>query len=107
MIYTFRFTEMLNNATANQRRYELVVNLEDASKDQPEVQTWCHEQKELVLRTLKPVSKDEIEWLISVIKTCGATYLCDVYVKHFFLRFSGADDNRLQSCAAIKSPSIQ
>lgn len=71
---------MIKNASSNIRRFALIDKLEEAAKEQNDTQmeTWCEEQRENIVQSLRPVTKDDIDWLIGITKKRGAPFLQDV-----------------------------
>ncbi|KAJ7664333.1 hypothetical protein DFH06DRAFT_1470738 [Mycena polygramma] len=56
--------DALLNDGSNQRRQFLLGNLRDmANKDENEdMKTWCHNQEDIILLSLRPVTTQEVEW---------------------------------------------
>lgn len=76
------YTDVIKNSASNVQRSELVDKLNEVAKDQHDtsVEKWCEEQRDSIARNLKPVNKDQIDWLVEIVKQRGFIFLRDVYV---------------------------
>lgn len=75
-----RFSDAVKNDGSNLLRWQLVNRLGEAGLEagDEEVRTWCSDQQDQILRSLKPVSPQQVDWLISQIKSRGVEFLSDV-----------------------------
>ncbi|KAJ7108352.1 hypothetical protein C8R43DRAFT_962898 [Mycena crocata] len=72
------FAEAVQKAGSNPQRQALVTRLGEVAAD-VELQAWCKEQQNLLLRSLNGASISEVDWLLAVAAARGADFLRDMY----------------------------
>ncbi|KAH8120345.1 hypothetical protein DFH11DRAFT_55253 [Phellopilus nigrolimitatus] len=85
------FADSVNNDLSNACRRDLVIRLCEVAKEMgdSEVEIWCYEQQEIIVRSLKLVDSKQTEWLVSLAKTRGAEDLRDVILPQIFAQKVG------------------
>lgn len=78
------YTEAVKHDVANLRRYALVNKMKEVAKEEDNqvLNRWCVQQEGIVLRSLKKVDHDQIEWLITLAKERGGMFLQATCVPH-------------------------
>ena len=64
-----------------------VLHFVKTDDDRNEVSTWCEEQRELVLATLKTPQESDLPTLVSVVKSKGIVFFGETCVAEEFLDF--------------------
>ncbi|KAJ7124442.1 hypothetical protein C8R44DRAFT_980718 [Mycena epipterygia] len=74
------FCEAVQKDKSNPRRQTLVIQLGQAAKAtaDAEVEAWCAEQQDLVLRSLNQASIAEIDWLLGLATEHGVDFMCEI-----------------------------
>jgi hypothetical protein len=80
MRQSHRFSDVIKNDGSNLLRWQLVHRLEEAGLEagDEEVRTWCSDHQGKILRSLKSVTPEQVDWLVSQVKSRGIEFLCDV-----------------------------
>jgi hypothetical protein len=72
--------KVLMTDNSNLLRSELVTKLADVGLEtsNPDVQKWCSGQQDDILRSLKSLEPEQVDWLIEQIKKRDAAFIRDV-----------------------------
>lgn len=74
------YTNAMQNDETNSARQRLLTRLLEMSREEgsSEVLAWCETQQEQILRNVRMLDVDQIEWLVELAIPRGGEFLTDV-----------------------------